>query len=87
VLSPDVRFSPSHVVTLSIKDPKGVLDPSAAIGWCPTGGTTCVNEALVDPSLQTQADLQGSFLVRRVKHFSGYNVIAEWGEGGSGFGQ
>ena len=87
--SPDVRFVPGKVVTLSMKAPKAALDLTSAIAWCPSDGSPCVNEALTDPTLVTLRDTNG-FLVRRLKHFSGYNVVFGFGgDGGDGtsFGQ
>jgi hypothetical protein len=80
--SPDVRFVPGKVVTLSIKAQKASQDSSGRVVWCPSDGSACVDEALADPTLATVRDPQNGSLTRRVKHFSGYNVILGFGGDG-----
>ena len=75
VISPDVRFVPGKVVTMFMKDKNAALDSTSNIGYCPTGGTTCLNETKADPSLAPSRDGNGGYISRRVKHFSGYTVI------------
>ena len=70
---PDVRFHPSKIVTLRMKDAAAAAAVGAAIAWCPTGGTTCVDEAKTDPSMQSY--VADGYVFRRLKHFSGYHII------------
>jgi hypothetical protein len=82
VISPDVRFVPGKAVTMFMKDKDAALDATSDIWYCPTGGTSCVNEATADPSLAPTRDGNGGYISRRVKHFSGYTVVfgADGGE-------
>ena len=75
--SPDVRFVPTQTVTLYLHDKATALDRKYQAFWCPTGSTTCVNEALRDPSVATQRDPGTFYLYGRIKHFSGYNVVVD----------
>jgi hypothetical protein len=90
--SPDVRFVPGAVVTLRLKDQTAATQGLGTIVWCPTGQTTCLNEALTDASMQTRYEPQQGFVYRRLKHFSGYNVVVDrdgsgsGGDEGTGFG-
>ena len=81
--SPALRFvptsDPARMVVLSLKDK---AEASRLVGrqilYCPKFGSSkpyCVDESLVDPTVATLLDTNG-FLVRRIKHFSGYNVAA-----------
>jgi hypothetical protein len=84
--SPALRFvptsDPARMVMLYLKDR---AEASRLVGrqilYClkftssGKGNTSCVDESLVDPTLATYLDTNG-FLVRRIKHFSGYNVAA-----------
>jgi hypothetical protein len=75
--SPDVRFVPSKVVTLSLKDPNATASSTLRVNWCVTGSEyaqTCVDESKTDPSLATTFNSSTRTLTRRVKHFSGYMV-------------
>ena len=45
------------------------------VAWCPSDGTACVDESAADPSVDTQYGTNG-FTSRRIKHFSGYTVVA-----------
>jgi len=58
------------------------LDATANIAWCPTGGAACVVESAADPSLAPTRDGAAGQISRRVKHFSGYNVVFGF-DGGS----
>ena len=75
VITPDVRFVPGAVVTMYMKDPKAALEATSNIVWCPTGSATCVNESAGDASLAPSRDGSNGWISRRVKHFSGYNVV------------
>ena len=75
--SPDVRFVPGAVVTLRLKDAVAATQGLGTIVWCPTGQTSCVDEARTDPTMQTRYEPQQGFVFRRLKHFSGYNVVVD----------
>ena len=88
---PDVRFVPGKVVTLRLRDREASITAGSAIVWCPTGQATCVDESRTDASLTTFRDPNGMFVYRRLKHFSGYNVVVDrsgegGGDEGTGFG-
>lgn len=74
--SPQMRFAPKQAVMLLLYVPG--LTPDSQLGsilYC--GGETtliCVDEAVLDPVLQTYRDYDKSSLYRRIKHFSGYFV-------------
>jgi hypothetical protein len=76
--SPDVRFSPDDAkpASLAVADKYALDDPNARILYCPTGTTACVDESLTDIEVATQTDKKGSFLYRRIKHLSGYNIAS-----------
>jgi hypothetical protein len=86
VFSPDVRFVPGTVVTLRLRDKDASIASGSAILWCPTGATTCVNEAAGDASLLTSRDPGDQFVFRRLKHFSGYTVVVDRSGDGSDSG-
>jgi hypothetical protein len=44
--------------------------------YCRTPTSTCVNEALADPTLLTVHSPWSGKVTRRIKHFSGYNIAA-----------
>jgi hypothetical protein len=75
--SPDVRFVPGKTVTLRLKDKTAAITEGSTIVWCPTGQLTCVDEARTDPTLATFRDPNTFFVYRRLKHFSGYNVVVD----------
>lgn len=77
-LSPEMRFSPKQAVLLLLHVPNLTPDsPSGSILYCATESTlVCVDEAAIDPALQTYRDYDRSSVYRRIKHFSGYFV--EW---------
>lgn len=75
--SPDVRFVPGKTNTITLKDKDAAaMMAGLDIVWCPTGTTRCVNESLTDSSLDTRLNSNGT-LSRRIKHFSGYTVVAD----------
>jgi hypothetical protein len=73
-VSPDVRFSPSKTVTAFIHDTVAVRQPNAFIAYC-TLLKGCINEGTTDASMATYRDVTTGYLYRRIKHFSGYNII------------
>src|SRR5438270_330665 len=70
--SPDVRFVPGTTEILYLNDNPGA-GQKAVIQWCSPLVNGCVNEAASDPTLTTW--ISGGQVARRIKHFSGYNVI------------
>jgi hypothetical protein len=74
--TPQLRFNPRESVMLLLHVP--TLTPASPIGnilYCATATTvTCIDEAAVDPELQTFPDYITHTLFRRIKHFSGYFV-------------
>ena len=79
---PRMRFvptsDPTKGVVLHMKDKAAAADlVNKIIRFCvdPKSPSNCVNEERTDPSVKTFIDTNG-FLVRRIKHFSGYNVAA-----------
>jgi hypothetical protein len=73
---PAMRFSPDKNVSLYLYvTDQATLDATRVMKYC--NGTTCVDESLVDPSLQSNVDATNNVVFRRIKHFSGY-VVAEF---------
>ena len=77
VVTPDVRFVPGSNVVLRMKDDAAAAAGTGVIVWCPTGALTCVNEALQDATMATKSSPNNGFVYRRLKHFSGYNVVVD----------
>ena len=75
-LMPVMRFDPQRDVVLSLYVPTLTREsPIARIIYCATQTTElCVDEAALDPSLETHANYEEQTLFRRIKHFSGYFV-------------
>ncbi len=63
--------------TIWLKDRDVAMSATSRVTWCPTGATTCIDEARTDPGVATQLDQNNGYLCRRVKHFSGYTVAAD----------
>jgi hypothetical protein len=79
--SPDLRFVPHPtkqiVLEMRIDAVKSAKDARRfAIFWVPTGERRLVDEGRTDPTLRTQVFKNEGRLVRRLKHFSGYNVYS-----------
>jgi hypothetical protein len=78
--NPGIRFvptlDPAGWVNMSFTDSYAALNPWYNILYCPTVGSTCINEALSDPTMATITDPLTGRLTRRIKHFSGYMVGA-----------
>jgi len=73
-----LRFRPSkyneYDVMLYLRDDNA--NSLTKIFWCPDGaGSTCVDEAKLDPTLQlkTRWDSRGAYVYRKIQHFSGFN--------------
>ena len=77
VVTPDVRFVPGSNVVLRLKDDAAAASGTSVIVWCPTGALTCVDESLQDASMATKSNPNSGFVYRRLKHFSGYNVVVD----------
>jgi hypothetical protein len=76
---PALRFSPDKAayLTFSVKGKQAKDAAAMGILYCPTNSTKdCVDESLVDASLQTILDRPNKTVYRRIKHFSGY-LVAE----------
>ena len=72
---PAMRFSPDKFVSLYIvASDQATIDASRVMKYC--NETACVNEALTDPELTSNVDVENKVVFRRIKHFSGY-VIAQ----------
>ena len=78
--NPSIRFvptpNPAGWVVISFTDWYQASNPWVNILYCPTPTSTCVNEALSDPTLATVENPVTGQITRRIKHFSGYNVAA-----------
>lgn len=72
-VSPDVRFSPTKQVMAYFKDSVASRTPGLVIKYCTL--LKCVDEGLTDASLKTYRDPTAGIIYRRLKHFSGYNVV------------
>jgi hypothetical protein len=79
---PQLRFAPLDgkraAAELYMKDKTASLDPKAVILYCHEGA--CIDESIHDSSLVTLRDRQQGFVYRRIKHFSGYEVVAGRGD-------
>lgn len=72
-VSPDVRFVPTKTVMAYLKDATGAQTPGAVIAYCNLLG--CSDEGKTDPAMATYRDAAQGYVYRRLKHFSGYNVV------------
>jgi hypothetical protein len=70
---PALRFVPTMESDLYLYDGQRDTANVLAIDYC-NADAVCVDESLTDSSLVTQRIGTSRFLVRRVKHFSGYSV-------------
>lgn len=78
----DLRFVPSsnpaRHVTLTVHNPAVAYTSESlrrfAIFYVPSGTSTLIDEAAGDPSLVTVINRGAGTVVRRLKHFTGYNV-------------
>ena len=78
---PAMRFVPTDVVLLEMKNKNGQIRAGMRIDFCTTFG--CVDEAIADPSVATYLDRRGGTAFRRIKHFSGYMVTVGLTDDGS----
>ncbi len=82
--SPDLRFVPSNDqnrwVQLGLKDTKGV-DPDLyyTILWYNPDLGRMVDESAADPTLKAHPYSSGNLVVRRLKHFSDYDLWSGYG--------
>ena len=76
----ELRFAPSSYsqnwVKITFGDLSASYDLTMSILYCRTPTSTCVNEALTDPTLLTTHSPWSGKVTRRIKHFSGYNIAA-----------
>ena len=75
--SPSVRFAPEVNVSLAFHSPTAANAWWSNIQYCATATSACIDESLTDPSLTTDTDPATGYIFRRIKHFSGYNVVAD----------
>jgi hypothetical protein len=73
--SPALRFVPSKETDLYMKDGKRDNASTVTMNWC-NALLECIDESIADPSLATQRVGHSRILVRRIKHFSGYNLTS-----------
>lgn len=82
--APDLRFRPSdwslNWVTLQFRD-QTASDSTLAellnVLWVPPGGAEPIDERATDPTLRTYVNTRSGTIIRRIKHFSGYLVVAD----------
>ena len=79
--SPDLRFAPGTANLVWVATKALGITAQYRMDWCPSGGGACVNEVLGDPTVVTFQDEASGVVVRRVKHFSGYTVVANRSRG------
>ena len=73
---PALRFNPASNVNLYLYvTDQATLDATRVMKYCNASG--CVDEALTDPDLRSNVDVENKVVFRRIKHFSGY-VVAEF---------
>jgi hypothetical protein len=77
-VQPDVRFAPGKTVMAYFKDPKGSVTPGSFIAYCTLLG--CSDEGKKDAAMTTYRDPSQGIIYRRLKHFSGYNVVFGFGD-------
>ena len=78
----DLRFVPSsdpaRHVTLTVSNPAVAYTSESlrryAVFYVPSGSSTLIDEAAADPSVVTVVRRSEGTVVRRLKHFTGYNV-------------
>jgi hypothetical protein len=85
-VKPDVRFAPGKTVMAYLKDAKGATTPGAYIAYCALVQKEdqdfhCYDEGKYDPQMTTYRDPAQGIIYRRLKHFSGYNVVFGFGGG------
>lgn len=80
--TPALRFTPddAKAVTLYMLDKATAQDMSLRIYYCKSV-RRCIDESIDDPEVATKTDLNSGFIYRRVKHFSGYNIVSGYGGG------
>lgn len=73
-LLPEIRFSPTSVVTLTLHVQGPTFDMTQPrILYCASvSATVCIDESVLDPTLATFVDARSHTVFRRIKHFSGY---------------
>lgn len=87
--SPSLRFSPLTTVTLYTDYYSAVITANSAyfsanhaalrpfaMYWAPVFGAASVPDYLTDPTAVTHVNITTGRIWRRIKHFSGYNVVS-----------
>jgi hypothetical protein len=72
---PALRFSPLREVNLYLRTGRDSQPTSLDVKYCDAMGD-CFDESVTDSTLQTRRVGTSAYLVRRIKHFSGYSVAA-----------
>ena len=78
-VQPDVRFSPTKTVMAFFKDSVAAKSSNPVIAYCKLTG--CYDEGKYDAQMVTYRDPVQGIVYRRLKHFSGYNVVFGLGDG------
>lgn len=78
--APKLRFVPGKEVMLDLFD-RTSAELEREVLWCPDNSgdgksKQCVNEGAFDVQMRTRHDKPTGHLLRRLKHFSGYEVAA-----------
>lgn len=75
-----VRFvpssDPSQWVVIQFTAPSAASSSTASILYCTAESSGCSDESATDSTMATYTDPSSGMLMRRIKHFSGYNVFA-----------
>ena len=78
IVQPDVRFAPGKTVMAYMKDSVGARTAGSFIAYCTLLG--CSDEGRTDAQMTTYRDPSQGIIYRRLKHFSGYNVVFGFGD-------
>jgi hypothetical protein len=72
---PDLRFAPRALDTVALATKDLETRRGYRVAWCPAGGA-CFGARLFDATRVSTHGAPSGRLVRRVKHFGGYAVLA-----------
>jgi len=82
---PALRFSPDKNAELYLfVTDQATLDASRVVKYCNANG--CVDESITDPSVASSVDLEHRVVFRRIKHFSGFIILALMDDAGEALG-
>jgi hypothetical protein len=68
--------NPAQWVMITFTDYSASFTPGSQILYCASPTSSCVDESKSDPTMATVKDPVTGHVVRRIKHFSGYNVFS-----------